>query len=96
MKYKDFKKLMEIEELKRKVKFERENTEFYKDLYETAIQEYKNQWNSKMMFDNLIVDVNDLLEKWIKHSLIQKYIANWREKIILNDSIHYDEITKNK
>jgi len=43
MKYKDFKKLMEIEELKRKVKFERENTEFYKDLYETAIQEYKNQ-----------------------------------------------------
>jgi hypothetical protein len=66
--------------------------EHYRDLYKTSFQEYKFQWEQKMMLDDLISDTHKLLWKNIKHSLIQKYIENWREKIILNQSIHFDEI----
>ena len=90
MNYKKLKK--QNKELKRRIEFEKENTEMYHELYKTALQEHQHQGIQKMAFDDLIADVYDLLWKKIKHSLIEKYIENWREKIVLGDSIHFDEI----
>ena len=89
MKYKQLKA-----EHKRRLAFERENTKMYKDLYKAVAQEHQHQWIGKMMFDDLIIDVNDYLEKWLKNSILQAYIKNARDKICLMDSIHFSLLNK--
>ena len=77
---------------KERLKFEKANAEMYKSLYKAAFQEHQHQGIQKQAVDTVVCDIDDLLRKWIKNSLIRKYIENWRGKICLNNSIHFDEI----
>jgi hypothetical protein len=67
--------------------------EHYKDLYKIAFQENKFNWLQKTRIDDLLCEVHDFIKKWINLKLIEEYIENWRQKICIMQSIHYDETT---
>ncbi len=44
----------------------------------------------KESFDNLLFEVENLLEKWVKPNLIKKVIENGRQRAVLGICLHYD------
>ena len=59
-------------------------------LLQTAIKELQHSHKKVEKYNNLLIEVEELLNKWAKPSLIQKVIENWKQKIIIDTSIHYD------
>lgn len=57
----------------------------YKSLYEVALQQYKFQGEQKFAYDDLMVEIYELLDNIEKPELIKRYIENGREKLTLNE-----------
>lgn len=57
----------------------------YKELYEVALQQYKFQGEQKFAYDDLMVEIYELLDNIENPELIKRYIENWREKLTLNE-----------
>lgn len=66
----------------------------YKQLFETSINEIKFWWLQKQHLEWILDEVDVLLEKWCKNTLIQKVIELWKKRAMLDVSIHYDLINK--
>ena len=62
------------------------------DYFETAIWEIKFNSLQKQHYLSLLEEVEILLDKNINPNLIKKVIKNWKERAILDESIHYDEL----
>lgn len=62
----------------------------YHSIIVTAIKELQNSKQTVEKYNNLLIEVEELLNKWVNPSLIQKVIENWKQKIIIDTSIHYD------
>lgn len=90
MKYKQLRK--DRDKYKRMYMVSNEMEKHYESLYNTSFQEFYFQWIQKQLLDDLVTDVFKLLDKWIKSNLVQKYIENWRDKVVLEQSMHFDEV----
>lgn len=62
----------------------------YHSIIVTAIKELQHSKQIVEKQNNLLIEVEELLNKWAKPSLIQKVIENWKQRIIIDTSIHYD------
>ena len=82
-----------IDEAIEKLWYHYEMHQHYKELYEVAIWEIKFNSLQKEHYLSLLDEVEALLDKNIKPSLIKKVIENWKTRWMLDISIHYNELT---
>ena len=62
--------------------------------FKNAIWEMKFNSLQKQHYLSLLEEVEVLLDKNINPNLIKEVIKNWKERAILDESIHYDELNR--
>lgn len=77
--------------LKRKLFLAQEMREHYEELFKTTLWELKFSRLQIDHYKSMLDEVEVLNNKWVKHSLINKVIQNWKERAVLDISIHFDD-----
>lgn len=80
-----------IKEAIEKIWFHNEMHKHYKELYEVAMWELRFSGIQKQHYMSMLDEVEVLLDKNIKSSLIKKVIENWKERWMIDISIHFNE-----
>lgn len=62
----------------------------HESLYKTASQELKFERLNKAHLHSILDEVKILLEKWCKTNLIEAVIELWKQREMLDLSIHYE------
>ena len=62
----------------------------FEELYQVALSEFKFKNSQNDSITSLLNEVQVLINKWVKKELINKVIENWKERIVLDISIHYE------
>jgi len=65
------------------------------ELLKTATSELRFKNMKVEAYENLVIEIQVLLKQWVNTNLIKKVIENWKERIMLDDLIHYDLVSKN-
>jgi len=58
------------------------------ELLETAINELKFEKCKNEILNDLLIDLEYYIRKWVSHKLLKQVIKNWREKEVIETSIH--------
>ena len=60
------------------------------EILNSAVGELQFSNIQKDHYKSILDEVDVLLKKWVKYSLIQKVIENWKTRRVLDISIHFD------
>jgi ferredoxin-fold anticodon binding domain-containing protein len=62
----------------------------YEILFKSSIWELKFTRLQKEHLEKLLDEVEVLVEKWVKPKLIKSVIKNWKQRMMIDTSIHFD------